>query len=238
MRLIALLSLSAALAVAGCGKKKKDSGDRAASSKVATAPGESGLKPKAKKAEPPKSKIKDTYPATTDGLRDMMADMVRAHRRDEAAARARAEAVLLLPNAEAWFAKHFGADAARHLAKEYQIYGHGFAEFPRMITQQGEKYGRKQFVVDMISDPTNPKATGFQARAIQAMTERAPLFAFRLRGEGKSDFVLYNFVHDGTTFRYVGRMARLDGKLPKNHKELDKTLAEVAAAKKAPPSAP
>ena len=228
-----VLLVAAALALpAGCKKKKKSEPE--GETPTATAPGD-GIAHKRKRAEPPKEIVKGTYPNTVNGLRDMMADLVRAHRRDEAGARSRAEAVLALPGAAAWFNERFGAEIGKHLLREYEVYGHGFAEFPRLITDQGTKYGRKTFVVDMISAATDEKATGFQARAIEAMKKKQPLFTFRLRGAGKPDFVLYSFVHDGVSFRYVGRLARFNGKLPNDHKTLEKTVGEIAAAKPAAP---
>ena len=225
VRRLVVLSISLALA-AGCGKKKKEKADEAGKP-TATAPGE---KPPVEKVKPPKSIVAESYPDTVNGLRDMMADLVRAHQRSPAKAQTTAESKLALQAPEAWFTEHFG-EAGKHLLSEYKIYGHGFAEFPRMINDQGSKYGRKTFVVDRISTATDSKATGFQARALEAMKKPVPLYTFRLRGEGKSDFVLYSFIHDGATFRYVGRMARLDGKLPANHKDLDMTAAELAAKK-------
>jgi hypothetical protein len=230
VRAIALLTISA-LAAGGCGKKKS-ADDKTEDKPAATAPGETATQGK-KIANTPTSLVKDAYPATVAGLRDMMADFVRAHRRNETEARSRAEAVLALPGAAGWFNAHFPGAAAKHLLSEYQIYGHGYAEFPRLVADQGFKHGRKTFVVDVISGAGDPKAIGFQARALEAMTRKVPLYTFRLSGEGKADFVLYSFVHEGGTFRYVGRLARLDGKLPANHKDLGKTVAEIAAAKPA-----
>lgn len=226
MRTIAIALISVALAAAGC-KKKEDKGG---TPEAVAKPPATSIDDKKRAAEP-KGIVKDSYPDHVDGLRDLMADLVRAHRRDVADARARAAEVLALPAAADWFAKRFGAEVGKHLAHEYQVYGHGFEEFPRLVTEQGEKHGRKQFVVERISSPADPKAFGFQARALEAMTEAVPLYTFRLRGEGKADFILYSFVHDGVTFRYVGRMARFDGKLPKDRVTLEKPVGETAAKK-------
>ena len=222
---MAVALISVALAASAC--KKKNEGEKPSGS--AKAPASSV--DERKRAAEPKAIVKERYPDHVNGLRDLMADLIRAHQRDAAEARAKAEQVLALPNAADWFTRRFGAEVGKHLASEYQIYGHGFTEFPRLLTDQGEKHGRKTFVVERITEPTDPKAFGFQARALGAMKERLPLYTFRLRGEGKSDFVLYSFVHDGATFRYVGQMARMNGRLPGDRETLAKTVGEVAAKK-------
>lgn len=229
MRVLLIALLAAGVTTAGCKKKK------------AGAEGEGGAKaPAAATAAKPKAGagsgaaapgLRSSYPATAEGLRDFAADLVRVQLRDPAEARRLGDAVLSLPNPEAWFARVFGPDKGKNLAAEYAIYGRYGAEMPELIAQQGTKLGRKHFEAEKLEDAKDPAATGLQARALAAMVAPTPLYALRMTGEGKRDFVLYNFIHDGATFHYVGRLMQIDGKRPSKDElaKLEKRQREVAA---------
>lgn len=223
MRAVLLTFLAAGVLAAGC-KKKSEERPAEPAGQGAGAAGAGGEGAAAKVP-------KDSYPATADGLRAFAADLVRVELRNPSEARRVGQAMLALPSPEAWFTRVFGPERGKHLVAEYQVYGGYGAELPALIARQGKELGRKHFLAEKFEDPKDPAATGLQARALAAMVEKVPLFSLRMTGEGKEDFVLYNFVHDGTTFRYVGRLTELDGKRPPAGElaTLEKRQRDVAA---------
>jgi hypothetical protein len=210
VRSILWLMACASLAAAGCKKK----GDEA-EAESAAAPEPAAGKAAAGQGRPAAAKLPlESYPATADGLRDLAADLVRVKMAEPARAASAAATVLTLPAPEAWFARVFGPEVGKHLAAEYAIYGHGVDQFPKMIAAQGTRHDRKTFLAEKHESREDPAATGLQARTMAAMLEPTPLYSLRMTGPGETDFVLYSFIHDGTTFRYVGRLTHLDGKRP------------------------
>lgn len=151
------------------------------------------------------------YPATTDGLHSLIKDMGDAEDR-----RAAAIALSLFPaDYEAWFNDTFGPEVGKRLIAEYAPNLDQFPTLPKLMIRQRDR-GRTTIRVEKFDKADDPESTTYQSVAFKAMKQPVTLYSVRLTEPSKNGGLhLYNFVHDGQTFKFVGQLrAVTDGPPP------------------------
>lgn len=138
------------------------------------------------------------YPDTTAGLEALMKDLVAAATADRARA-AELSTSLKLPDV-AWFTAHFPAAAAEQLQAEHATIP-DLAGFYQAVA--GRAAGGVTAAVERYTEPLDQMANTYQSYAIEVMTTKVPLYSVRF---GSIHF--YNFVYEGGTFRYVGKLKK------------------------------
>jgi len=151
------------------------------------------------------------YADGVDGLTRLIGDLLAAasqHQRDRGAAIA---ASLELPEPPRWFAAHFAPALAGRLARDYAaLHGH-FVEIADQIALLSTQ-GRILVTVERFDDPDAGDATGYQSLALRAMTDRVSLYSVRMRKDGEGEgFHMWSFIHDGTGFRWIGKLKAVNG---------------------------
>lgn len=157
-------------------------------------------------AKPQVTPAAPTYGASVGGLQELMSALVDAIQEDNAGEKARLLASMRLPDAKAWFAKHFQAKAAGRLLTEYEPQSEGIGHMLSALqTPIGQ--GRSTITAEVFEAPDQGGATGYQQLALRSMKLRVPLYSVRFSTPDRKDnFHLWSFVHDDGTFRYVGKM--------------------------------
>lgn len=184
--------LVAVLAMGGCGD---DDGDEPAG------------KPSA-----PVARIR--YPDGVDGLEKLAGDLLGAAAADRRQPARLLAASLELPDPRTWFEGHFAPEVAARLTAEYEPMRGRTSELASLLTALAAE-GRTLVAVERFDDPDSPEATGYQALALRAMTTKTPLYSLRLRKDGEGEgFHLWSLVHDGDSFRWVGKLKAITGRPP------------------------
>lgn len=154
-----------------------------------------------------------SYPETTEGLEQLIADIGAAERAgdgDKAAAIANS---LKPVDHTAWFEAHFDAAVATRLSAELAPRLSQYAGVAKGIAAQQAR-GRTVIRAEKFTDPDDDAATGVQSLALKAMTKPVAIYSVRMTEPGKkSGFHLYNFVYDDG-FRLMGKMKKVDDKPP------------------------
>ena len=191
------------VALTGCGKKEATETSAPASTE------------KAQPATPAKNK---DYPASTEGLTQLVQDLI---------AGTASPSDLALPNAEAWFKGNFGdANGALVLAEATDV--GDVAAIPGLLKQK-QTDGKTELKVECFSDAGDPAAIGYQGFALAAMKTPIPLCSLRLLAPGKKmGFHIYNFVHVDGTWRLAGKMK--SAKAPKSADPQMDAVSELRAA--------
>ena len=148
------------------------------------------------------------YPDTTGGLHQLVTHIAAAIDRGD---RRRAVALvdsLRLPDPGGWFARVFGRRLGVELAREYADLADDIRELvPLLRSLTGS--GNTEILVERFAEPAS-SAVGYQKRALERMVNRVPLYSVRLVEPGSQrGFHLWSFVHDGASFRWVGKMKRV-----------------------------
>lgn len=187
-RHVCILLVSLVLALTAC--EAKDDGKP---STGATDTAGSGAKP----AEPGPAApaTPKTYPATADGLKQQLTDVM--------AGDAAALADIALPDPKAWFAAHFPARADALVAEHGNIPPAAFAALPAKLKAEG----RSALHVECFSAPTDMGANGYQQEALKASAVKTELCSMRATLPGEtSGFHLFNFVVVNGKWRFAGKM--------------------------------
>ncbi|HLU66551.1 MAG TPA: hypothetical protein VKZ63_09765 [Kofleriaceae bacterium] len=215
----------AAAALSGLACDDDGAGDAAAaeaSAAPATAPGApgtgeatgSGGDTGAAAPQPTVLPAPPSYPDTLQGLEGLMTALVVAIQNDDAGEEARLLASMRLPDPQAWFEAHFDRKLAGRLRDEYRPLHDGIG---RMVTVLKPPVTAGQTVVraEKFEAPDQLGATGYQRAALIAMKKKVPLYSVRLSTpDRKKVFHLWSFVHHEGTFRFVGKMKKVDSGAP------------------------
>lgn len=156
-------------------------------------------------AQPPAPTV--AFSDTTAGLEQLIRELGTA---DTPAPRASdLLASLELPTADAWFQTHFGPDAAAVLVKEYREVVPHLPELGEFIREMFAAE-RTRLLVERFDGPDDTAAVGYQKITLAVAKAPLALYSVRLRGQRDDDvFHLWSFVHDGTTFRWIGKLSVL-----------------------------
>ncbi|MEZ4401823.1 MAG: hypothetical protein R3B06_17475 [Kofleriaceae bacterium] len=122
-------------------------------------------------------------------------------------------ATLALPDAEAWFTSTFGAAAAPRLLEEYRAAGidRFAADAAPALIKLVRDDGRTAWEVHRAATADDEQATGYQVRALRAMTTPTALYRLRLRRpDGSKAYSLWSFAYVAGGFRIVGKLKRAD----------------------------
>ena len=117
---------------------------------------------------------------------------------------------LVSENLRPWLRETFGPELGATLEVDEKSIRAEATSFPRTIRYHASAHNRRKIVIEKFTDPAAPGATGYQAAALSAMVKPTALFSVRYVAPGSpGELHLYNFVHDGTRFRYVGRLTKV-----------------------------
>jgi hypothetical protein len=91
----------------------------------------------------------------------------------------------------------------------------GFGELLKMLHAKG----RTKVTVTRVEKPNDRNGTGYQSNAIKKMVSPVALYHVEF-DEPNSDegYSLWSFIHDGTSFRFVGKMKRVS---PPSSEDMD-----------------
>lgn len=154
-----------------------------------------------------KSEAERTYQDTPESFEQFaqhLIDVVKDDDRDGFDAIAKQ---VILPDAKAWFERTFGPEAGARLFAEYDAspmkdWTRGWSELRKMVVDQQ----RDVVTVSRHTSPEDDMATGHQANALRAMKQPVALYRIQLtRADGEKSFTLWSFVHEGGTFRFIGK---------------------------------
>ncbi len=194
--------LAMSILAAGCGEEQRST------------PSPAPVEPTAEPGGP----SAPTYPATTAGLEQLLADLLTAIATDRAHAVEMAEN-LALPHPDEWFAATFGDTVGARLASEYQRAIRHFDDLVEVLARLADN-GQTRIVVEQFDDADDPSAVGYQSAALAAMVAPLPLYSVRIsQKSGQQTFHLWSFVYEQGSFRWIGKLQELAKPAP--HGELD-----------------
>lgn len=161
--------------------------------------------PARRDAAPPKV-VDPEYPANGAGLQSLLNDLLEARQAGDADKTYTLTESLRLRDYETWFTEHFGPKLGPTLAADYKIQFDDIQLLADTLQKRRDN-GRSQINVERFEGPEDTSATGYQVRALRAMKPPVPLYSVRLvDDDGKKAFHIWSFIHDGKSFRYVGKM--------------------------------
>lgn len=146
------------------------------------------------------------YPANAAGLKALLTELLEARKAGDADKSYVLTESLRLRDYETWFTERFGAKRGPELAADYKKQFDDIQLLADTV-QSLRDNGRTEINVEHFEGPEDSRATGYQVRALRAMQPPVPLYSVRLVDDkGKNSFHIWSFVHDGKSFRYVGKM--------------------------------
>ncbi|HEY8141582.1 MAG TPA: hypothetical protein VIG06_02885 [Kofleriaceae bacterium] len=155
-----------------------------------------------------------TYSDTVQGLQSLMTSLVTAIQNDDAAEEARLLESMRLDDAKAWFNEVFEPRIAERLVAEYEPLKGGIGHLVNALKGPIDG-GQTDVKADRFDAPEMQGATGYQQAALARMKKKVPLYSVRLSTrDGKRTFHVWSFVHDGVTFKLVGKMRAVEEKPP------------------------
>jgi hypothetical protein len=210
MHRIACVAVAVAVGCSGGDRDRSAGGpaDAAAAPVVQVARGAADAGARAADALPP-----IRYPASTEGLKQLIGDLMGAIQSGARGRAARLAASLKLPDADGWFRATFGPRLGARLAGDYRPEAARIAELVPLLRSLAEQ---NRTVIDVARfDAGAAGAVGYQRRALARMRRKTRLYSARLRRPTDAvGFHLWSFVHDGTSFRWVGKMKGVAGDNP------------------------
>lgn len=166
-----------------------------------------------------------TYPATKEGLHQLIADIADAEAAGKADQSKTLSESLTPPDYKGWFNSTLGPEVGTRLIAEYEPHISEIPTLGKLLKQQRDR-GRTEILVESFSKADDLEATGYQAAALREAKTPLTLYSVRLVEPGKkSGMHLNNFIHDGKNFRFVGQMKMIKGK-PDDSAQLD-ALASI-----------
>jgi len=115
-------------------------------------------------------------------------------------------ASLRLPDHEAWMKQVFGNELGRVLSEEYRPQSEEIGLLADVLAEQYEM-GMVEVEGSRFLTADVPTSTGYQSAAIKQMNTTVPLYSARLYNEQRDrTFHLWSFVHEGGSFRYIGKL--------------------------------
>ena len=144
------------------------------------------------------------YPASEDGLRALLDDLLAAAARGDRTGAYELADGLRLPDARAYFTEVFGEELGAELAGDYTELADRLRELVPLLWELTSADDAELRVEAY--DRAGDGAVGYQARAFERMRSPTPLYSVRVPRGGDPGFHLWSFVHDGDAFRWVGKM--------------------------------
>jgi hypothetical protein len=201
-RAAAALVLAAACGLAACGD------DSPAASPAAAAGGEAGA------AAPVVLPAEPIYPDSVQGIENLMAALVKALQDDDATEKSRLLLSLQLPDSRSWFEEAFGAELAPRLIAEHERTRGGIGWLASHIKGRIDT-GLTEIHAERFEAPNQSASVGYQSAALARMRQRVPLYSVRFESpDGKKTWHVWSFVHHQGTFRYVGKMRKIEDRDP------------------------
>ena len=146
------------------------------------------------------------YEANGAGLKQLLTDVLEARGAKQDDRTYVLTESLRLRDYESWFKERFGPKRGPELAADYKIQFDDIEQLA-VTLEKLRGNGRTQISVEKFEGPEDSAATGYQVAALRAMKPPVPLYSVRLKNaDGKKSFHIWSFVHDGKSFRYVGKM--------------------------------
>jgi len=199
---VALVLAAAAIGPAGCGDDKPSRGSGAA------AAGDEGEPtPVVLPAEP-------IYPDSVQGLESLMTALVKALQDDDATEKSRLLLSLQLPDPRTWFNQVFGGQLGAALLAEHERTRNGIGWLASHIKGRIDT-GLVVIHAERFEVPNQAASVGYQSAALGKMAQRVPLYSVRFSTpDGKKTWHVWSFVHHQGTFRYVGKMRKVEDRAP------------------------
>ena len=155
-----------------------------------------------------------TYADNVQGLESLMRSLVSAIQNDDAGEEARLLESMRLDDPKAWFNEVFEPRIAERLLAEYEPLKGGIGHLVTALKGPIDA-GQTDVKADRFDAPEMQGATGYQQAALASMKKKVPLFSVRLSTkDGKRTFHVWSFIHDGVTFKLVGKMRAVEEKPP------------------------
>lgn len=146
------------------------------------------------------------YPATDDGLKSLIDDLVAARAAKDDDRAYQLTASLRLEDYKTWFAEQFGDALGAKLASDYERQQGDIGLLVGTLAELRAD-GRTKTEIEKFDSAADQKAVGYQSKALAKMKRKVPLFSVRLHAPGdERSFHVWSFIHLGGTFRYVGKM--------------------------------
>lgn len=118
---------------------------------------------------------------------------------------------LELPDPDSFFAGYFEPGMAKRLAEEYKKQPLKLYALPTALRVQQKEHRRTQVLTNKHASIDDQSSTLLQHLALSKAKRPLILYSFKLIEPKANDgFVLWSFVHDGQTFRYVGKMRTIE----------------------------
>lgn len=177
-----------------------------------------------------------TYSDSVQGLESLMRTLVGAIQNDDAGEEARLLESMRLEDPKAWFGEVFEPPVAERLVAEYEPLKGGIGHLVNALKGPIDA-GQTDVKADRFDAPDMQGATGYQQAALKHMKKKVPLYSVRLSTrDGKRTFHVWSFVHDGATFKLVGKMraveekepALVGGRDPLEYREIDRQRVKQA----------
>lgn len=118
---------------------------------------------------------------------------------------------LELKDPQAFFSDYYDAKTAKRLTDEYNSKPIKLYALPNALALQGKTHGRKTILTDVHTQPKDPSSTLLQHLAIYKAKKPIKLYTLRLVQEkAQTGFALWSFIHDGSGFKYLGKMRHIE----------------------------
>lgn len=224
------VALAVGLALAACSDDKREDAPPASASDAAQPQVRAGGEPAPPDARPVPAV---QYDESTEGLTELVTDLIDAVARDDEPDIARLLASLRLPEYESWFPMIFGDQRGAALASAYRPQYEEIGLLVDVLREQ-RRAGLSEVGVERFQSADAPKATGYQSAALDTMKSPVALYSVRLSTpSGARTFHLWSFVYEGGTFRYVGKMKAVTGKpTPEGRDLLEYRLVDAERIRK------
>jgi hypothetical protein len=154
------------------------------------------------------------YPDSVQGLESLMTALVKALQDDDATEKSRLLMSLQLPDPRGWFQQVFGAQLAPRLVAEHERTRSGIGWLASHIKGRIDT-GLVVIHAERFEAPGQSAAVGYQSAALAKMVQRVPLYSVRFSTpDGNKTWHVWSFVHQHGTFRYVGKMRKVESRPP------------------------
>jgi hypothetical protein len=150
-----------------------------------------------------------SYPASPEGLEQLISDILDSVDPTNEKKLAPLIESLRLRKYEQWFETRFDRAKGKLLADEYAPISADIGLIVKKLENLKQR-NRTTISVQMFNRTGDEESVGYQSEALSRMITATPLYSVRLLDEKKEKaFHLWSFIHDGTSFRFVGKMRAL-----------------------------
>lgn len=144
---------------------------------------------------------------SAEGLKKAVTEALAAAKAGDTAKVSAAAKHWVLPESEAWFKKTFGDAKGAALQAEYAAMTPTFERAMQEILKGRVDKNQMVVTVFKIESADDRNATGAQAKAIAAMTNKVPLYTVKMEEQaGKPGFSLWSWAYVDGHFRLIGKL--------------------------------